>query len=410
MTSLTAWIRTASMFLVLAVSAALASTAAQASDQPTRVDSSAAASAPDVRRSDGVTATSITIGLHAPLTGAAPLPAQSFTDGKDQYWRSGRRVAGRRVHVELRDDQSNPSSAAQVCQELIEREEVFVLVGFGGPDEIAECARTAAAAGVPYLSPGTTQTRLGDLPRYFSVSKSYRRQMPLLLQFINAEVRPSNDRVGLVASNTANYDDAVAAFTKAAENRGLTAFVYRPSKQASDGELAGVAQKMVSDQVTVATPLITPVQWIKLAANPQLRTTRWHGVGMTMGLNTVATAACQSSGSSVDGSTFFSPWPGRNLADDLAPGFINAGGGDDIKWALWGLNKTLHAGFKNMGENFTRRAFRRAMLEPVRSGIYPNLNHTRPNHFRARQVHQLRLDCDDQRFKSTRSMIFRTGF
>ena len=131
---------------------------------------------------------------------------------------------------------------------------------------------------------------------------------------------------------------------------------------------------------------------------------------MTMGLNTVATAACQSSGDAVDGSTFFSPWPGRNLAGRIDPDFKAAGGGDDIQWALWGLNKTLHTALKNMGTNPTRRAFRDAMLKPIRSGVYPNLNHTASNHFRARQVHQLQLDCAARRFESTQASIFRTGF
>lgn len=74
------------------------------------------------------------------------------------------------------------------------------------------------------------------------------------------------------------------------------------------------------------------------------------------------------------------------------------------------MHKVIHEGFKNMDSKPTRKAFRRAMRNPIRSGIYPNLNHTRSDHFWAEEVHQLRLDCDAQRFRSTRAMIFRTGF
>lgn len=36
-------------------------------------------------------------------------------------------------------------------------------------------------------------------------------------------------------------------------------------------------------------------------------------------------------------------------------------------------------------------------LRDVASGIYPNLDHTTTNHFRAKDVHQVQLDCADAR-------------
>ena len=357
--------------------------------------------------SQGVTATTITIGVHAPLTGAAPLPSESFNRGKDQYWKAGNKVAGRTVEVVFRDDKYNPSSASQVCQELVSRVKVFLLVGSGGTDQIAECARIAAAAGVPYLSAGVTELRLNQLPTYFSVSKSYSQQMPLLMQYINKFAKPANKKVGLIASNTANFDDAVAAYQKAAKSAGFTPVIYRPSKQASDGELAGIAQRMTTDQVTVATPVMAPTQWIKLSSNPQVRDVNWHGIGITMGLNTVATAGCQSSGGAINGSTFFSPWPGLNLAKQIDPKFT---GSDDIEWSLWGLNKTIHAAMSKMGNNLTFDSFKKAMTGGVRSGIYPNLNHTEANHFGADSVHVLKLDCGQRQFVSSSADIFKKGF
>jgi branched-chain amino acid transport system substrate-binding protein len=359
-----------------------------------------------------VTASTITIGIHAPLTGAAPLPSESFRRGKDQYWNyDGHKVAGRTVKVEFRDDKYNPSSASQVCQELVNSVKVFVLVGSGGTDQIAECARVAAAAGVPYLSAGVTELRLDQLETYFSLSKSYSQQMPLLMQYITKAAKPSNGKVGLVASNTANFDDAVAAFESAAKGKGFTPVVYRPSKQASDGELAGIAQRMATDQVTVATPVMAPTQWIKLSSNPQVRSVNWHGIGITMGLNTVATAGCQSSGGAIDGSTFFSPWPGLNLANQLDPNFRKAApNGDDIEWSLWGLNKTIHAAMSKMGNNLTFDGFKKAMTGEVKSGIYPNLYHTASNHFGADSVHVLHLDCGQRQFISGSGDIFKKGF
>ena len=361
--------------------------------------------------STGVSATTVKIGLHAPLTGPDPLPSASVSAGKDQYWMAGNGVAGRDVKVVLRNDQGNGTDAARVCRELVEVNKVFVLVGSGGALATIECARIAAAAGVPYVSAGGPQKALGELANYFALSQTYRQQMQPLMQYIDGIVEPqSHTTVAIVASNIAPYDEAVKAFKNRADDHGLTPVVYRPSASASDAELAGVAQRMVTDGVTAATPLIPRTQWIKLASNPQVHSVEWHGVGVTQGFNAVAQVVCPSSSNAVDGATFFSPWPGRNLADDIDPEFTAAGGGDDVQWALWGLNRTLHAVFKKMGGSLTRRDFRGALTGDVASGIYPNLAHTDSNHFRAQEVHQVTLNCADRRFESTFDTIFKTGF
>src|ERR671919_781007 len=50
----------------------------------------------------------IVIGIHAPVTGAAPVQAQAFESGKDLYWRwlerKGQSVFGRKVEVVFKDD------------------------------------------------------------------------------------------------------------------------------------------------------------------------------------------------------------------------------------------------------------------------------------------------------------------
>ena len=48
---------------------------------------------------------------------------------------------------------------------------------------------------------------------------------------------------------------------------------------------------MSSEQVTVGTPVMQPTAWIKLAKNAQLRSVQWAGIGVTMGLNSVANVA-----------------------------------------------------------------------------------------------------------------------
>jgi ABC-type branched-subunit amino acid transport system substrate-binding protein len=127
----------------------------------------------------GISGDTIKIGIHAPITGAAPVPSQSFQKGKDLYWdyleKTNNLIFGRNVEAIFRNDNYNPSQAVSVCREMVENEKVFLLVGVAGTDQIQACARYAATVGVPYLSAGVTETGLANLPNYFANWMSYSR-------------------------------------------------------------------------------------------------------------------------------------------------------------------------------------------------------------------------------------------
>ena len=81
----------------------------------------------------GVTPNTIVIGLHAPVTGAAPFPTTSFQEGKDLYFRyinDKGGINGRKVQVVFQDDQYDPSHAQQVCKQMVEQNRVFLLVSW----------------------------------------------------------------------------------------------------------------------------------------------------------------------------------------------------------------------------------------------------------------------------------------
>ena len=110
------------------------------------------------------------IGIHAPVTGASPIPQTSFDTGKDIYWKflaqsDPKALGGRKVRVVFRDDEFNPSTAVQVCREMVEKEHAFILVGGGGADQITACAKYANQIGVPYFSAGVNEDG-PDRPRH----------------------------------------------------------------------------------------------------------------------------------------------------------------------------------------------------------------------------------------------------
>src|SRR5256885_412055 len=99
----------------------------------------------------GVTDTTIRIGIHAPVTGAAPFPQKAFEQSYDLYWKylaAKGCVWGRNVEVVFRDDQYNPTSAVEACRDMVEQQKVFAIIGFAGTDQINACARYAESAGV----------------------------------------------------------------------------------------------------------------------------------------------------------------------------------------------------------------------------------------------------------------------
>jgi branched-chain amino acid transport system substrate-binding protein len=350
----------------------------------------------------GVTDTAIKIGLHAPLTGAAPLKAESFNAGKDLDWLKGNdgkpiEIHGRQVQVVFQDDQYNPSHARAVCQQMAEDQQVFMLIGGAGTDQIQACAAYAASKGIPYLSAGVTEKGLTTLPNYFAVSMSYAAQGPLLAKYMQANKAALNwsgdpAKVVLVHTNTPNFDDAVASFTQALPG----AKIIRPEKNERGSSMASQLCTGTTKNYEVVYPLTAPTYFLEMAGaskcNPQ-----YVGVGVSMGLNTVASTGCTTGG--VDGARFFSPVPAYAGSEKWDPAFKQAGGSDDIMFLLWGLMKSIHQLLLNAGENLSREGFIAATSNAsVKSGVFPDLKYTPSNHFGASQVHVLRADCASDQY------------
>jgi hypothetical protein len=62
---------------------------------------------------------------------------------------------------------------------------------------------------------------------------------------------------------------------------------------------------------------MAPSQFVQIVRSPGGANPQWVGVGITMGLNTVASAAC-AGGTNYKGH-FLSPFPGLNVIDELDP-------------------------------------------------------------------------------------------
>lgn len=364
----------------------------------------------------GVSDTEIVIGIHAPVTGASPIPQESFDVGKDIYWQflaatAPDRLFGRNVRVVFRDDQFNPQNAVQVCREMVEQEGAFLLVGGGGADQITACAQYAAENDIPYLSAGVNETGLTDLDTYFATTLTYAEQAPLIIAQLQAQ---GFTEAALVVSDTPSFDDALAALEQAAAEAGLAIpFSTRINKDASPAESATVAQQLKESGAEAVILLSSPVVFVlglaPGAAN-QSYAPVWIGPGITSGLNAVTAIGCPN----VATAEFFSPTPGLDLIDQLDPDFSAAypqyaGGApaDDIGLQLWSLNKAVAAMFEATGPELGRAAFMNTLVttESFDNGIYPPLRFTPEDHFGGTGAHLLQADCDLKQYVTAEQFV-----
>jgi ABC-type branched-subunit amino acid transport system substrate-binding protein len=367
----------------------------------------------------GVDAESITLAVHAPVTGAAPLPSTSFEKSRDLYWRwiieeKGQKVLGRsKVNVIFADDRYEPNTAVQVCRQLASR--AFVLTGGGGTDQIQACGRFAGQARVPYFSAGVTEAGLEGNPWYFAASMTYKQQGPLLAEYV-AKNFPGK-KVGAIVTQTPNFNDAVAGWDAGRQRHGLPYTETLRHPKGNTSWYSGFARQLHEAGTEVVFILTSPLDYIRFAqvAEDAGYDFQYVGVGVTKGLNDVLRSGCPQVGNGV----FFSPFPALETAPKLDPDFHRAARrfnvpDDDIAWAIWGSSKLLHESFERyeqvFGNDLTREDFR-ALVESggrVETGVYPPVHYTPQNHFGGTAVHVLKADCGPRQYKD--GGTFRSSF
>ena len=273
----------------------------------------------------GASATEIRLSIHAPVTGAAPLPAQSFEKANDLYWRhiietKGEKVLGRsKVSVSFKDDKYTPNTAVQACRELASSS--FMLVGAGGTDQIQACAQFAEKSNVPYLSPGVTEAGLTSLKNYFATGMSYAAQTQLLAQYVKKNF--AGKKVAAIITETANFDDAAIAWDKAVKAQGIDYFRTLRHPKGNNSWITSYASTLKGAGVGVVFILSAPVDYIQFAqqSGTQGYKPQYVGVGVSKGLNAVLGAGCPD----VNGGVFFSPFPGLDWARSNLPEFFQSG-------------------------------------------------------------------------------------
>jgi ABC-type branched-subunit amino acid transport system substrate-binding protein len=358
----------------------------------------------------GVTDKTIRIGIHAPVTGAAPFPQSAFEQSNNLYWKflAGKGgVHGRNVEVVFRDDKYNPTSAVQVCREMVEKEKVFLIIGFAGSDQITACARYAETAEVPYFSGGVNEDGLAGLNRYFAISQTYDQQSATLVSLMKNKIKKS--KVAIVVIETPALNSTVRSITREITKAGGLQIVRtsRIGKNASDAELLSEAQQLRNAGAEIVYVIAAPIPFIKLATNAQAQAYNptWVGPGTTNGFQVVAQAGCPAVGTA----KFLSPFPQLDAIDELDPDYRPAyrkhvgNNPDDIGILNWGMNKTVHQMLEATGPDLSRQSFLKTVTSRrvFHSNVYPDVSYDAKIRFGARTAHLLEADCATRSWKTT---------
>ncbi len=358
----------------------------------------------------GVTDTTIKIGVHAPVTGAAAIPQQSFAKGIGVYFDAVNRaggINGRKVDVIFKDDGFDPNKARTECKRLVEQEKVFLLIGGAGADQIDACARYASAMGVPYLSAGVHETRpglgsLGSLPTYFALSLTYEQQVPLLVRTTKQAF--GSDKVALiVADNDSlnNFYTVAEAGLKSAFGANLALARRIPKNTTSDAP--AIATNICQSGAKAVVWNASPSTMLNVAKSMACTVT-FIGPGLTNGLNIVTQVGCPN----VNGALFYSPFPGMDVMRQdgaFVQAYKNKNDGsnpDDIGAAMYGMEKLVGEIIRATGKGLTRQSFMATIgkIKTFDTGVYP------PTNFRSRfggtAMNLLKADCNKNEYVTVR--------
>ncbi|MEE8408043.1 MAG: ABC transporter substrate-binding protein, partial [Myxococcota bacterium] len=143
--------------------------------------------------SPGVTQTTIKIGSWGPITG----PAASWgvvlksMEAYFHYINDRGGIHGRKIQLIYRDDQYDPKKTVAIARELVEKEEVFAIVGGIGTATGRAVADYLETKGVPFFSPASGDRFWTDPPRknVYTTYPRYMTEGQILGEYIAKELR-----------------------------------------------------------------------------------------------------------------------------------------------------------------------------------------------------------------------------
>ncbi len=356
----------------------------------------------------GITSTTINIGIHAPETGAAPVPLQAFATGAKLFWEN-HTVFGHKVVMSFQDDQYNPSVARQVCESMSRQD--FLVIGGAGTDQIQACATdpVLSASHTPYVSDGVTTNGLTSLPYYFAITQSYAAQSPEVFQMTSQLYSADVHKTwAVVTENTPNFSDAQASMDQTLSQNGIHYCNVPTPKYFSEQDASNAVSAAKSCGAAVVYLDIDPNFWIDMVreAQAQLFVPDWVGPGLTNGEDLVAAPVCGEQAQAK--AAFLSPFPGLDrqppdFTSESNPAPDTPAAERDLEMDIYGASQVVYYAMLSVGsiQNLTRDNFISAMQKfsaayGQQLTVYPTVHFG--GHFGGTGAWEEQLNCTKQEY------------
>jgi branched-chain amino acid transport system substrate-binding protein len=278
----------------------------------------------------------IRVGIHVPVTGAAPLPT-NWSDALDvvQSFTNDHQIHGRTVRFIVADDGYDPAKGLGACRKLADENVLFV-IGHTMPTVQDECANFFNARGIPYLMRGTPETFLDDRPIAYFGTASDDLQARLLGEYALRNLG-AKDKVSAVVTEN---DQPVSKreFVKAIEAGGGTIGAVENSTPRQP-DFSSIIKKLQDATAQIVFLNIAPVDAIKIAV--QAQGVGYHPTWIGEGTHWNYNLSMESAGMALDGAVVFSPWPSVDsaAANQYKAAFAKyapKATPDDIGLIIWG--------------------------------------------------------------------------
>jgi branched-chain amino acid transport system substrate-binding protein len=343
----------------------------------------------------------IPIGMHIPLTGAAPLPT-NFSDiinAVQEYINKEARINGRSVRIIVEDDGYDPAKGAAACRKLADAKPLFV-IGHTMPAVEDSCAGLFQSRRIPYLMRGTYEAVLKNRPLAFFGTISDNRQGKLLADYAIDRLDGRNHKIAAVYQNdqTAAYG-AFSAEVKARGGRIVAAEQSAPRQS----DYAATIQKLRQAGADIVFLSMPPVDTIKISYESQGNGYHptWLGGATYWNYNLTV----QSAGAAIDGAIAFSPWPtidsaAANSFKDMWRRYRPNSEPEDLGLIIWGWLNLVRNAMIAAGPHLSRATFYDALNRlSFNQPYWAPVSYTPANHKGAMSVAVFRADGQAKRWR-----------
>jgi len=214
----------------------------------------------------GVTADTIRIGSWGPLSGPAA-PWGAVLHGMNAYFQhinASGGINGRKVQFIYRDDQYSPAKTPAVVRELVEKEQVFAIVGGIGTANGRAVADYLEQKGVPFFTPssGDRFWSEGGKKNVYTVFPKYVSEGEVLGTYIAKDLKAK--KVGILYQDDDFGKQGLEGLKKGLAATPGSELVVEVTSQPIDTDMSGQASKIVEKKPDVLVLYAGPKQAVAL--------------------------------------------------------------------------------------------------------------------------------------------------